>query len=62
VREKYEKGVCEFPGGAASAAAERLAEELAAIALRLANGAPSVDGESSLGDQLCEQLTDRRAA
>jgi len=50
VREKYEQGICEFTGGAVSAAAERLAEELAAIALRLATV------------ELCEQLTDRRAA
>jgi len=50
VKDKYSQGVCEFPGGAASGEAERLAEELAAIALRLATV------------ELCEQLTDRRAA
>jgi hypothetical protein len=50
MREKYKEGICEFPGGAASAAAERLAAELARIAIERATA------------EICEQLSYRRAA
>lgn len=49
-RDKYARGICEFPGGAQSAVAERLAAELAAIAVRLATA------------EICEQLAERKAA
>ena len=50
--DKYSQGICEFPDGAESVAAQRLAEQLAAIALLLA------------ATELCEQLDylARRAA
>ena len=50
MREQYQKGICEFPGGASSTAAERLAEELARIAIERATA------------EICEQLSYRRAA
>jgi len=54
VKDKYAQGICEFPGGAASDVAERLAEELARIAIEFATA------------EVCEQLGNyfngRRAA
>jgi hypothetical protein len=35
LRDKYSEGICEFPGGKQSPAAERLAEEIAKIVVRM---------------------------
>jgi hypothetical protein len=48
-RDKYARGICEFPGGAQSDAADRLAAELAAIAVRLATA------------EICEQIAGKAA-